>query len=88
MSKQQNAPEQDADTTPAEAGTTIDVPKNRLQRLRAAAEKRLAGTRAERVLKELPERAERELDGLLDRVGLVRKSRVPRPVEQETSPSA
>lgn len=43
---------------------------------RDAARKRIAGSRVEKALDGLPKRVERELDGLLDRVGLVRKSRL------------
>jgi hypothetical protein len=81
-----------AEAAPAEAQNapeTITVKESRLARLRARAEKRLEGTRAEKLLKELPVRAEKELDGLLDRVGLVRKSRIPRPLEPTSAaPSA
>ena len=68
------------------APETITVKESRLARLRARAEKRLEGTRAQKLLNDLPVRAEKELDGLLDRVGLVRKSRIPRPLEP-TSPA-
>jgi anti-sigma factor ChrR (cupin superfamily) len=54
-----------------------------LDRLLALLRRRLAGTRVERLAQrlgqargELPARLERELDALLDRAGLVRKSRV------------
>lgn len=60
------------------------------RRLQDLAEKRLAGSRAERLLKRaqeakaaLPRRFEAELDGLLDRAGLVRKSRAQGAVGQE-----
>jgi hypothetical protein len=59
------------------------APATRLQRLleraRTVAKKRLAGTRAEQLLEQLPGRVEKLLDNALDRVGLVRKSTLPKP---------
>ena len=43
---------------------------------RAAAKKRLAGSRIEKLLEKLPGTIEGEVDALLERVGLVRKSRL------------
>ncbi len=43
---------------------------------RAAAKKRLAGTRVEGLIEKLPGQIEGEVDALLDRVGLVRKARL------------
>ncbi|MDP2339540.1 MAG: hypothetical protein Q8O67_01170 [Deltaproteobacteria bacterium] len=43
---------------------------------RAAAKKRLAGTRLEKLLDKLPGTLSSEVDALLERVGLVRKSRL------------
>ena len=65
--------------TPAAAAAH---PKAWLRRVREAAQARLAGSRAERFAAlareragKVPVRFEAELDSLLDRVGLVRKSR-------------
>ena len=43
---------------------------------RAAAEKRLKGSKVEQLIEKLPGQLEGELDALLDRVGLVRKARL------------
>lgn len=43
---------------------------------RAAAKKRLAGSKVEQLIEKLPNQIEGEVDALLDRVGLVRKARL------------
>ena len=85
-------PQAPAAEAPAAApkAETIDATANgkgRLERIRVAAEKRLGdakanvtarleGTRAKKVLDEVPARVEKELDAVLDRIGLVRKSKL------------
>lgn len=46
------------------------------QNAKAAAKKRLAGSKVEQLIEKLPSQIEDEVDALLDRVGLVRKARV------------
>ena len=72
------AVENEAQKTETETSEAMPNDATRFARvLRTAqevAKKRLAGTRAEQLIEQLPGRVEKALDQLLDRVGLVRKS--------------
>jgi hypothetical protein len=65
---------------------------NRFRRIAQSAEelakKRLHGTRAELLLDTVPARLEKALDALLDRVGLVRKSKLEGYAPAAPAPSA